>query len=253
MTLKNLLFEDVRGQKLSLEKTKELYRENCQEHSFDNTQIYRGVSGQPDLYYLNPSENERSSPSSVGYYSLIMDNSGFWGGYPKRSRSIVCSISQSYASSFGMPYLVVPYDNSNFGVCPNDDIWRSFDFSDFEEIGDLMSFDNHLSKVSEKILNEKLNNTNFNKFRSQIIEIGRKVADNTKLSSVSSLLEKYLNSTEDDLLFYIERLLDPEKNEFKTKKYTSNFNIFGNKEVWSDGEFLLIQKNLVDSFRKNQD
>ncbi len=250
MKLKNLLSEDLRGQKLSLEKTKELYRENCQEHGFNNTQIYRGVSGQPKLYFLNPSRNKRSSPSSDGYYSLIMDNSGFWSGYPKRSKSIICSTSQSYASSFGTLYLVIPYDNSNFGVCPNDDIWRSFDFSEFEEIDDLMNFDNHLNKISEKILNEKLNSTNFNKFKGQIIEIGRKIVNNKGLSSTSFLLEKYLNSTADDLLFYIERLLDPEKNGFKTKEYTSKFNLFGNREVWSDGEFLLIQHDLIDSFKK---
>ena len=248
MKLKNLLSEGVRGQKLSLEKTKELYRENCQEHSFNNTQIYRGVSGQSEFYYLNPSENERSSPSSAGYYSLIMDNSGFWSGYPKRSKSIICSTSQSYASSFGTPYLVVPYDNSNFGVCSDDDIWRSFDFSEFGEIGDLMDFDNHLNKISEKILNEKLNTTDFKKFRSQIIEIGRKVVNNSEFSS--TLLEKYLNSSADDLLFYIERLLDPEKNGFKVKEYTSNFNLFGNREVWSDGEFLLIQYDLIDSLKQ---
>lgn len=253
MKLKNLLSEDVRGQKLNLEKTKELYRENCQEHSFNNTQIYRGVSGQPEFYYLNPSKNERSSPSSAGYYSLIMDNSGFWSGYPKRSKSIICSTSQSYASSFGTPYLVVPYDSSNFGVCPNDDIWRSFNFSEFGEIGDLMDFDNHLNKISEKVSNEKLETANFNKFRSQIIELGRKVVNNSELSLTSSLLKKYLNSSADDLFFYIERLLDPEKNGFKTKEYTSNFNLFGNREIWSDGEFLLIQHDLIDSFKQKSD
>jgi len=247
--LKNLLLEaNNRITSLSLEEAIDCYEANCRFHNSENTQIYRGVFNKPDIAYINPKKSRRDSSSSSGFYSLIIDNSGFWSGYPKRSRSLICSPSRSYSSNFGTVYLVIPFDNSNFGVCPEEDIWRSFDFSNYKEFSDLSEFDTHLNKISNIILDKDLPSEDFKEFRSMLFEIGRKAERGEVNLEKSSLLRDYIESDVQDFLFYLEELLNPKRNNFKTKNYDSSFDIFGNRELWTDGECLMIKNSIKREF-----
>lgn len=98
--------------------------------------IYRGLRGRHfmDFMEVTPSKSvRRSANEKTNIYNLlvsdILDN---WSGYPKRSKSAICSTNKTTAASFGKIYVVIPQNNAYFGICPADDFWMSFD-NTFEE------------------------------------------------------------------------------------------------------------------------
>jgi hypothetical protein len=69
----------------------------------------------------------RRSANTFNYYTLWMDNHEAWKGWPKRSRSFICSETSNIASGFGKPYLVFPFDDAKIAACADEDLWTSFE------------------------------------------------------------------------------------------------------------------------------
>ena len=100
--------------------------------------LYRGVTGFYDNYAIvDPTLKKRKSANTHNYYTLMMDNLPSWQGWPKRSRSLICSTSKKKTMAYseydfdnGGSYLsiyqVLPFNGAKLAVCPRDDIWTSF-------------------------------------------------------------------------------------------------------------------------------
>ena len=74
---------------------------------------------------LDPSQGERKSQNTSNHYTMLMDNSPYMKGWPKRGRSFICSSGYSYPSSFGSVYMMIPFDGVKIAVCPYRDLWAT--------------------------------------------------------------------------------------------------------------------------------
>ena len=119
---------------LSLDEAVDFAIENCQEYLNKPLVIYRGITERYDKNKtLNDMKNidyfygdpiRRFSRDNKNFYNLIIDNHKSWRGYPKRQKSFSCSLDGTYLGD--TYYRVIPIDGSFWGVCPKDDMFRSF-------------------------------------------------------------------------------------------------------------------------------
>lgn len=214
------------------------------------TPIYRGNRKlDKDFYYVNPADfKDRVSPwADYNFYNLLFSNLPSWKKYPKRSKSVVATTSYYEAGNRNYrktPYRVFPVDGSNIGVCPDWDIWDSFqdtldnDLSDFNYI--LSTFLETASGYFEKpeildyIDKDYPNFVRITKMIDALDKNGMNFYDVEK----RDWLEKWVNNPKIPFIDYLNKLLDPTKNGFKIVK--SGARIDDNKEVWTDGECLLV-------------
>lgn len=141
--LKKILEEGI-GTPITREKAIDIIKKNDFIYdAFINKnkwKIYRGVEDEADIFIINPKQYERTSKNTNNYYTLIIDNSSAWNGYPKRSNSLICSVDDEVASSYGNVYIVVPLQkNAKIGFCPHIDIWMSFEEIHLQELNTYIS------------------------------------------------------------------------------------------------------------------
>ena len=96
-----------------------------------NFAIFRGSKtyNQSKVMFSNPASRiePRKSAMNIGnYYTLWMDNNPEWAEYPKRSKSLICTSCSAFANWYGFVKVVIPLVNTKIGVCPEIDIWKSF-------------------------------------------------------------------------------------------------------------------------------
>lgn len=277
MKLKDLidrdsLLKEGRSQGLSFDKAYRLFLDNCTEYRAFLTQIFRGVNGfNLDYGVVKPKQaaEKRQSAYTKNYYTLIIDNSKFWNDFPDRGESIVCNADYpSLAAYYGTLYLVIPYDNANFGIAPNSDIWRSFDVH-------LEHFNDMIEDISTKSYRyrdksyEEPPQSNFEKFKNYLLKVDKALKSRGKdYEGYSNLMYgKYtgqlikpyveMSSEFDNLYEYLEWFLNPYRNDFEQMIYSSNFKVSRRQEVWTDSPSLLIKHDKVTEFfekvNKNSD
>ena len=124
MRLENYLIEEKldRTKEVSLDFALDFAKKN--KDFLKGSPIYRGLRNNISLYaFVEPEKYTRVSANTENYYTLMIDNSPNWEGYPKRSKSIICSSSKSGASGYGNVYRVIPKNGAKIGVCSSDDFW----------------------------------------------------------------------------------------------------------------------------------
>ena len=127
-----------------------------------HTPLWRGMRNhrQP-IISIDPSTGLRQSENTSNYYTVLMDNSPYFAGWPKRSRSLVCSTSRQYANAFadewgddGVLYAIFPSDGVKIAVCPGKDMWDTtiklprlgVAFGKGKRYGDMSVFNNVLQR-----------------------------------------------------------------------------------------------------------
>lgn len=131
--------ERSRQQKLSVAAAISMIEKECGDYlkSPGFPRIYRGAGTTHEAGFADSNEGEaRKAANTVNYATLWMDNHPDWEGFPKRSRSFICSSNEHYAASYGVLYRVFPFDDAKIGVCPGNDLWQSFE--EFESLGDFL-------------------------------------------------------------------------------------------------------------------
>jgi len=122
----------------------------------EECQVFKGIDFDPISSYpktlypsytiLNPKIEKRKSRNTANFYTLMMENLSQWRKFPKRSNSLICTTDYYKARMYGTAYRVIPIDlNAKFGVCPEEDIWESFERKELF-IGDVWK----LISISEK-------------------------------------------------------------------------------------------------------
>ena len=96
----------------------------------ENPVIWRGLGKiDADYIHMDPiaSELPRVSRNTHNYYTLWMDNHPDWEGWPKRSRSFVCTTDRTKAERYGNQYVIIPLidEHTPVAMCPTSDIWTS--------------------------------------------------------------------------------------------------------------------------------
>lgn len=259
-SLKKLLAEG-RSEPISATKAKSIYNNEASNFQFGkHTSIFRGNKYlTANFAVINPAKYEtRKSENTENYYTLIMNNADNWSKFPKRE--IICTTSSEKGKRFGNLYYVVPFNNTEWGICSKPDIWRSFpNLFKITEFGNMKNFNGFLYNLVEEILNKKPDESSFRSFKKDLNKTAKLIRKNSLSENPredqSYVLKSYLNLSDFIRSKYYERdqfaqfvidVMDPEKNNFKFQNYWKGAG--ENKEVWTDGPCLLIKDGMMHNF-----
>ena len=227
------------------------------------TAIYRGISGQtmPALF-VDPSKGDlRVSANTTNYYTLLMDNLPSWKQYPKRSRSLICSTDIFNASSYGMDYMVFPYNGTKIGIVNSEDIWNTFKnlylgandltmFNDILEnilnvanfnIGIGNSYDTSWNVLLKVIKNaDKKKDIVLQSIEEEIVELST-----YKIYKEKKWIYKWLHSDK-SLVEVLNDEMDPSMHAFKLVKAGNGLPY--DRELWVGGPCVLIRPDMSNQF-----
>jgi len=198
------------------------------------------------ILQINPKEYERKSLNTENYYTLIINNE--WKEFPKRK--LICRIEQAPKIDI-YEYIVIPSNNSNWGICPDYDLWFSFKDS-LKIIGEniiIKIFNEHLNTIYMSIFNKKLSDDNYVEFKKDLNSLTKKIRMgkfnfNIIKTNYSNKLD-IENIVKNIKIYGAYELYKMILNK-KVFKHVTNrelkYNILMNKqqEVWTDDECLLI-------------
>lgn len=255
MKLKNILLErQGRTQQIDMDTATTIFDTKCsgfRKMTRNDTHIYRVVERfNRDFGWVQPSKHSRISRNTQNYYTLLMDNSSRWKNYPKRSKSIIARTDSFKTSGGSMYYLVIPTDNSKIGVCPEYDLWFSFK-STFDK--SMNYFNVQVRNIIHHYMDHKLEKAPSEKvffgLLKNIDEFKRdtKVSDDAKWELNDFELWQRWYNTDKPFIEVLENALDPNKNGFDHTTWPDK-NLPVGKEVWTDGDCLLIRADDAERF-----
>lgn len=173
-------------------------------------------------------EKRRSAYAYSNHYTLLLNNLPSWSKMPQRE--IICTFNYHEMvnrSSHNMDecYFVFPRNGAKIGICPEDDIFRSFSKTGLRSMNDFDAFFD-LRGISDD---------SWFSF----------VKDIKKTENDEDLMEQFLNTypvkrmKSDGMIEYLNKLLDPKRNGFKLQD-VSSFKADGRSECWTDSPCLMI-------------
>ena len=242
MRLHQYLITEDRSTNIHLMDCVERLKQHCSQSikSFKkgNVKLYRGMKyGSSECYYINPvGDRPRRSANTDNYYTLLMDNSPKWKGYPKRSQSIICTNDPGYAMTYGQVYHVFPYDNTTLGVAPFKDFWGSF----FDSIKHDLDFFNY--ELSKRVFGDDIfiSDTNYKGIIKSFKDFDLFVNSNKdKLIEVQKYVP-WMKDYKGDLLKLITSIFDPKKNGFKVQNISKPIDK-ASHEIWTDSNSIMIK------------
>ncbi len=265
----NKYLTEGRSVPLSDDEGNKLLRGNNYYGSTFGTPIYRGVPNVNSKFlYIEPNKFERVSANTENFYTLLIDNSERWKKYPKRSKSIICSTSIATAHNYGKIYRVIPKVGSLIGLCPCNDIWKSFEFflpiintfinvlahqknitkiGEIETYYDLVVLFNDYDYWRDEAYNDIRSNLeedeeiDEHQFLLELLEDQLLMnIYNPDLKHLIKLFVEYYIKDKDSIDF-LENILDPKDNDFALVK-AGNHTIPTNREVWTEGPCLLVEE-----------
>jgi len=242
MRYSQYLLQEDRSKVLSYNDCVDLLDKNCKsaiKEYFNDNIIYRGIKNIKPYLYIDPKKYSRSSANTTNYYTLINDNSPYWKKYPKRSQSIICATAEMLSKEYGSLYIVLPYDGAKIGVCPDTDYWYSFDVN--SNIYSMDYFNDTLENIFDSI-NIPLHDDSYKNIVKSFEAFDKQYKND--ISSNDDLMKSLLKDYKGNLLDQLQKLLSPNKNDFELKKIGDDLPY--NKEVWTDGKSILINRLYLD-------
>jgi len=243
-SIMNREYSNNRTKSISDEEATKLINNNCKKNIkrlFEgNIKLFRGIETGPKRCGLvdSNSGSPRKSANTFNYMTLLMDNLPSWNGWPKRSKSIICSTDLESTDGYGSYiYYVIPYDNAKIGVCSDYDLWQSFKYGLNHSV---RSFNNQLYDL----LNNNGLDDQDDDYKTLIKTLEELVDINS--NGHSSIIMEFFGDDSSNVLNHINQLFDPKKNGFKM----GIEHLQHDKEVWIQGKSILINEQTND-FIKN--
>lgn len=227
----------------------EVIDKNCQDN-FGMMQdfgpfVFRGMDSKADYLFFNPKNMNRKSANTENYYTLLVDNSKQWSKFPKRSKSIICTLDKNTAENYGTCYTVIPFDkNSNFGICQHRDFWYSFQ----KTVGESLNNLNTVIKNTLKDNNCNIQDSDFKILKKELSSIKKVNFGDDVKDYTEKLYDLYLKNKYTDAYDLFDTCLDPVANNFRygdfklVQKVAAVVNRF---EVWTDTPSILIKSSLL--------
>ena len=255
---------------------------HCTEFLNNPILITRGIDTFHDYFVGDPTEVKRKSIGTKNFYTLIMDNHPNWKGFPKRSKSFICTLGKTHMGGTS-DYIVIPEDNSIFGVCPSSDIYLSFNISVSQftsSIGDFYkNFYGYMrnEKNKYKTIKKVLDDDDYNKFKKQINQLNKHLSTIDREEILHIMNQHWLSSNfismmkdakykdniwNDDLFRLITKKFSPttitsndqtfELLEYKDLKNADRSieNIDGRREIWTESPCLFVKINSWKNVRQ---
>ena len=247
MRYKTFLMTEGRSETLHETEAIRLIKENCtvavKSNLNNKGKIHRGVNNNESFLFVDPkSAKPRRSANTKNYYTLLMDNMKSWKKYPKRSESLICSTNQRQFG-YGFHFVVLPYDNAVLGVASKQDLWVSFEDIDTR---DLSQFNNNIGTIMRE-LDVSISDSSYLDVLNAFGEFDMSVSDNPEV--IDNLINggiKWLQGYKGDLLKHMQKLLDPNRNDFELKKIGDK--LPKDREVWTDSKCIMVSDRVFDEF-----
>lgn len=223
--------------------------------------LYRGVESEATAILGDGRLLERKSTSTKNWFTLIMDNAPEWSEYPKRSKSYIASNDTSYAEAYGNLYVIIPLEDQPIGVCPDYDLWESFD-NTLGELGDFRGV-GHFTHIIDGLIRDIQNQT-------ENRAIASLVPNDSSFKHMVSAFSAFDEALKDlpDLKIEEQKVLDmvrergfvktmefaisPDKNGFEVVKGYQNVTKpttdMGN-EIWMSGKVLMLAPEVIADFK----
>jgi hypothetical protein len=249
------IFETLnsRGYKsLTEDEFDKILKVNCKNWTKAKTSIYRGQRNLGDYVYMDPRGTHRNSIEDTNLHIELMSNLPSWKEYPKYSESIIGITKLKYAENYGSSiYEIIPFDNTNIGICPSQTIWESFgdendDFSNHPGWGD------YIYLVRDFLESLGIDAEYWKDYNNLTIEDHLKSIDiiprgkNRDIDEFLNKIDKSKDITGVECYNFINNeIFNPIKRGFKYKKYEPGFEVDGDVQIWISGPVLLINKDLV--------
>jgi len=261
MRLNSYIIKEGRGKSVQEEHAVDFIKNHCKKalKVFLDTDkvIYRGMDFRDSYYHIDPKTGTRISANTSNEYTLIMDNDPRWKEYPKRSKSLICTTSTRKTNAYGNTYMVFAKDGSRYGVCPTEDLWQSF--STFKGMS-MASVNNYLRDLGEETGVVEFDDmamdgdatyfevvTNINKIGDYLDNIATTHTD-SNYDIIGGLMDndifrRWYKSGKEPFTKWFLDMYDPERNDFYVTDNVNKIFTTGvkNKEVWTDGESILVE------------
>jgi len=250
------LFES-RTAEITKEEFVRLVKENCQDFLTDPKYLQRMKGEFNGKYsYIDPKQHMRKplmDESGTGvvsaHHTLLMDNLPSWKGFPKRTESLIGSLKFNDDQAFGdMCYLVIPYDDANFGLAPSSDLWGSYC-----EVGNMKyEFDNVFTErftdldVSEKSYGKMMKELQHYYEDYLIRERNKKYKRN--LSYIDNIFMNFSSDGIGSVEEGFDKYFAPQKFSSRTGEFAKEFKNVGyeglestdKREFWTDSRCILV-------------
>jgi len=256
--------KEGRGKEISLEEALKISPKYSDAIESGTTIARQMDSWKIQYYLIDPKTGEeRVSRNTSNYYTLIMDNSSKWKKYPRRGRSLICSINTS--CGINAPHRVFPENGSTIGVCPTNDLWDAFKNSFYKGMNEVNYIINILSNIGMKVKkNERTRRKGgLEKFDKDITTIKKAFKSFDKwyknqrynIDILEEVVYDYTNGSDydiramrivmdkysGDLYKMTEQKLNPDNNDFRLVTTSTMNSAIGKNEVWTEGKSLMIQ------------
>lgn len=252
---------------MTLEECVKYVIENCTEFIDNPIAIVRKIDTSLDdeISYFQSDPVQRISRDNANHYTLLIDNSEEWKEYPKRSKSFCCTLlpKKTYYTN---KYLVIPNDNSKWGICQSDDLYYSFNnlrvyadsikrffnfINDFSiELGLGGISDDNINDMKEDIL--KLQNKIFTEYdkKTFIYDINQEYAEYCSHfeQGEDNPLQFYEDYWNKNLFEVLIELIAPDNNNFNLKKYSELDRGQHEQEIWTDSPCIFVYDKYITLF-----
>jgi uncharacterized protein YggL (DUF469 family) len=204
--------------------------------------IYKGSrrSGAEGLLLRDPMgyPEPRRSKNTLNYYTEWVDHSPQWAGYPKRSRSLICTSNSGYAAGYGDVRVVVPTRDTAIGICPGDDWWTSFKTTSPQHDPDEINrFIHDVLKDNGIFLDGKT--VTYDQFAQHLhtLDLGKYDA-----SSFTEVLKDEAMKL-GGIAELMDHVFDPGANGFNLTTWRK-FSVTGDHEVWLSAPCVMIPRKI---------
>lgn len=228
-----------------LDKYKSAVQVAVEKYRKNQTVIYRGIRNveytDDPVSYVDPTKRStpRRSAYTHNYYTLWMDNHPAWKQYPKRSYSISCTTDLEKTEDYGDPMVVVPLQATTIGICPESDLWYSFEqtLPVGETLKGFMDWIHYNFYDQDIAVHRSLN------YSELIAALKQLNVEKLKDDPFSKIFKQY------GALGAFEYILDPVKNQFRAITW-QQFTAPPNREVWLSAPCLYITETVFSKLLK---
>lgn len=205
--------------------------------------LWRGSnSNTTDILTLDPSVGARVSQNTTNYYTLLMDNSPYMRGWPKRRHSFVCSTSAKDAGNYGTTYAIFPCGNAKIAICPGMDLWETM--LDAGIFGKMSFFGRENSRITWDEINHILRKLGF---EDSSFEDMQRYATNEELAE--TLEAAKINIAPEEVIPYFQKAMSPKEVGFMlTSVLAWNPTAYPRNECWFSAPCIAIKKPLYDKW-----
>jgi len=232
--------------------------------------IYRGCHDKDPVIgheYVVATPGLRKSQNTTNEYTMLMsDILPAWKEYPKRNRSFICTNSidrvDDYVRNLEDAFLVLPKNGAKIGVCPEKDLWFSFENGG---IFKLNQFNQALNNLGDYVYSNLGKNYDMGTPKGltkilQSVSLFDAMNEASIYQYMNNLIDKCLNNffSNDDpsvISMYqcVEKCLDPTLNGFQLMSTSDmSWESYNNEEVWTDSKCLFIQlKTFAHTFLRD--